>query len=347
MSRPQAQQPRVAFKSPTVFARMTGPPPRPGGLSLYADLLDPPADSSASISRAPVVSQQALDAVKEQEAAKKPVDPALRFQPFQSIRRPQQKSQKPKASFPKTVPQPSNASTTVAAASAAPGITGPAPAKTTLADWAATEDDEWMYGTGEKRARGGRKKRKKKDYNEPIETDWDEIYDPSRPTNVDEYLRSDERIREVREWKELLYRHRRPAKRQSSWDSDEDDVRPMASELCSIGGIKWRYTNIPLLVKISLHRPPHTHSRLRRRPLPELPCQTTKRATMPLQDVPHCQQVNLHYLRHYLLHRHRRSTHNMSPMQPRRRRRRLLRLPSRIARPSLELRSATHHPKLL
>jgi splicing factor 45 len=230
---------------------MTGgaPPPKPGGgLSLYADLLGPPKDSastSSSISRAPVVSQEALDAIKEQEASKKPVDPALRFQPFQSIRRPQQKSQKPKVGFPKTAAAPTANNSSVPAAAAtttpAPGAapTGsdggfaPQLARTTLADWAATEEDEWMYGTGEKRARGGRKnKRRKKPGNDDgaanrVETDWDEIYDPSRPTNVEEYLRSDERIREVRDWKALLYRHREPvAKRQSSWDSDEDDEAP-------------------------------------------------------------------------------------------------------------------------
>ena len=61
------------------------------------------------------------------------------------------------------------------------------------------------------------------------------MYDPSRPTNVDEYLRSDERIREIREWKALLYRHRGPpAKRQASWDSDDDDgdgERPMNNSM--------------------------------------------------------------------------------------------------------------------
>jgi splicing factor 45 len=205
-----------------------------GGLSLYADLLDPPTDTSASISRAPQVSQEALEAVKEQDSAsvKKPVDPSLRFQPFQSIRRPQLKAQKPKATFPKAAAPPAGG------AGAAPGGNGstaalsaaPAPVKSTLADWAATEDDEWMYA-GEKRPRGGKKK--KKNRNAPVETNWDEIYDPSRPTNVDEYLRSYEHIQEVREWKALLYKHRRPAKRQASWDSDEDEDRPMTS-MCSL-----------------------------------------------------------------------------------------------------------------
>ncbi|KAK8019463.1 hypothetical protein PG990_004601 [Apiospora arundinis] len=219
------------------MAEQPPPPPRPGGggLSLYADLLDPPADSSASISRAPVVSHEALSAVKDQEAAaaatKKPiVNPALHFQP---IRRPQQKTaQKPKVGFPKAPPP----GATTAITNNAPGAASnnaPPPVKSSLADWAATEDDDWMYAGEEKRPRGGRKKKKKAKDAAPIETDWDEIYDPSRPTNVDEYLRSDERIREVQEWKALLYRHKRPLKRQSSWsssDEDRGDHRPMANQ---------------------------------------------------------------------------------------------------------------------
>ena len=187
---------------------MTAPPPPPpprGGLSLYDDLLDPSdASQAATISSAPVLYNQ-NDAPADQ-AAKKPVDPALRFQP---IRRPQVKQPKPKSAFPKAVPKPP-------AAPVAPS----APPKSTLADWAATEEDEWRYGTGEKRQRGGRRNKKKKHHIQ-AETDWDEMYDPSRPTNVEEYMRSDEKIDEVREWKALLYRHRK--KPDESDFSDEDD----------------------------------------------------------------------------------------------------------------------------
>ncbi|KAF3004601.1 hypothetical protein E8E14_007343 [Neopestalotiopsis sp. 37M] len=209
---------------------MTGPPPpKPGGgLSLYADLLDPPGDSAASISRGPQLSQQALDAVKGQEAvaaaaAAKKTDASLRFQPIQNIRRPQQKTQKPKAAFPKAaaaVPGAGNVPGSGNPAVAAAGAPAPPPVKSTLADWTNTEDDDFMFDD-----RRPRNKKKKKKHNAPVETDWNEIYDPSRPTNVDEYLRSDERIMEVREWKALLYRHRRPAdrKRQSSWDSEDDE----------------------------------------------------------------------------------------------------------------------------
>ncbi|KAI0426588.1 hypothetical protein F5Y09DRAFT_318516 [Xylaria sp. FL1042] len=208
------------------------PPPRSGGgLSLYANLLEPEGNAPGSISRAPVVSQEAIDAVKEQEASKTSVGSALRFQPHQQIRRPQQKTQKPKAAFPKVLPTAGAAVTTTTAEAKPQNATSAAPVKSSLADWAATEEDEYMYGMGEKRPRGGRRKKKKKLDSMPMETDWDEIYDPARPTNVDEYLRSDERIREVQEWKALLYKHRKRDTGRDSWDSEEeDDHRPVNNQ---------------------------------------------------------------------------------------------------------------------
>lgn len=83
---------------------------------------------------------------------------------------------------------------------------------TSAADWINTvEDDEDVnnYYGGQKTQRGGRKKRKKnKDAPQAVQQDWDDIYDPTRPNNYDEYKDSEEKIREVREWKDLLYRHR-------------------------------------------------------------------------------------------------------------------------------------------
>lgn len=168
---------------------------------------------------------------------------ALRFQP---IRRPQVKQTKAKTGVVKALPNNSVAGAVASARAATTSNTGittaaaTAPAQlqqpkgNTLADWAATEDDEYFYDAGERRQRGGRKKKKKKFNNAPVETNWDELYDPARPTNVDEYLRSDERISEVREWKAVLYAHRR--RRKPSYDSDmvsdeEEDARPaMSSE---------------------------------------------------------------------------------------------------------------------
>ncbi|OAA58240.1 D111/G-patch [Cordyceps fumosorosea ARSEF 2679] len=220
---------------------MAAPPPPPRGLSLYENLHDPnnPAPSS-TVSSAPVLYNQASTA---SAPVKKPIDPALRFQP---TRRPQPAKPKPKTSSSSAIPKPSPAAPTqqqqqqqqqppppppsaegpVAADNSAAAVPV---AKSTLADWAATEEDEWLYGTGEKRQRGGRKARKKRQQQreqEPSRTDWDDVYDPARPTNVDEYLRSDEKVDEVREWKALLHRHRRKGKAlDSEPSSDEEDER--------------------------------------------------------------------------------------------------------------------------
>ena len=97
--------------------------------------------------------------------------------------------------------------------------------KSTLADWAATEDDDFGYYMGEKRQRGGRKKRKKNREPQAAVQNWDDIYDPSRPNNYEDYRHSDEKILEVREWKDRLYAHR--MRRSMSRDSDSDDDRPM------------------------------------------------------------------------------------------------------------------------
>ncbi|KAH6840662.1 hypothetical protein B0I37DRAFT_438010 [Chaetomium sp. MPI-CAGE-AT-0009] len=190
---------------------MAAPPPQPpsrGGMSLYANLLD--TDSSASIARDPVLFKNEQD----HAPAKKAIDPALRFQP---IRRPQvnKPSTKPKPAFPKAPPGiPSTTTTTTTTTTTAPPpAPAPAPNRSTIADWAATEDDDYLYqggGGGGGRQRGGRRKKKnKKEDAAPRETDWDELYDPARPTNVEEYLRSEERVREVRDWKAVLYAHRR------------------------------------------------------------------------------------------------------------------------------------------
>lgn len=74
---------------------------------------------------------------------------------------------------------------------------------------------------GEKRQRGGRKKRKKNREAHAAAQNWDDIYDPSRPNNYEEYRHSDEKILEVREWKDRLYAHR--MKRSPSMDSDSED----------------------------------------------------------------------------------------------------------------------------
>ncbi|KAK1139051.1 hypothetical protein N8T08_001355 [Aspergillus melleus] len=195
-------------------------PSKPGGmLSLYANLLDPSADSASpgTISRAPVVFKQAAEgeAPTDESTAKKQQQlnsASLRFQP---TKRPQLSAQKPKAkpNLPKTS-QPPAASN--------------APVKTSLADWAATEDDDVNgFYAGPKRQRGGRKKRKKNRDTQEMMQNWDDIYDPSRPNNYEGYKHSDEQISEVREWKDRLYAHRMARSPSRDSLSDDDYERPM------------------------------------------------------------------------------------------------------------------------
>ncbi|KAI9042559.1 putative G-patch DNA repair protein (Drt111) [Aspergillus affinis] len=194
-------------------------PSKPGGmLSLYANLLDPSADSASpgTISRAPVVFKQAEgEAPSDESTAKKQQQlnsASLRFQP---TKRPQLSAQKPKPkpNLPKTsqLPAASNASV-----------------KTSLADWAATEDDDVNgFYAGPKRQRGGRKKRKKNRDAQEMMQNWDDIYDPSRPNNYEEYKHSDEQVSEVREWKDRLYAHRMARSPSRDSLSDDDYDRPM------------------------------------------------------------------------------------------------------------------------
>jgi splicing factor 45 len=109
-----------------------------------------------------------------------------------------------------------------------PAAIGAVPApKTSIADWAASaDDDDVNQFYVEKAQRGGRKKRKKNNQQKEIVQDWDDIYDPSRPNNYEEYKNSEEKIREVREWKDKLYAHRMRRRQTSDYDSEESDRRP-------------------------------------------------------------------------------------------------------------------------
>lgn len=112
-------------------------------------------------------------------------------------------------------------------------LTARLPAKTTLADWTAEgeeNDVNGFYG-GEKRQRGGRKKRRKNKEMQHISQNWDDIYDPSRPNNYEDYKHSDENIMEIREWKDKLYAHRMAQRNDSDSDSSSRDYKPQLSSL--------------------------------------------------------------------------------------------------------------------
>ena len=159
---------------------------------------------------------------------------SLRFQPTKRPHLSAQKS-KPKSSTAKvpTVAASNSQSDVVPSESA--NVTARLPAKTTLADWTAEgEDNDFngLYGGG-KRQRGGRKKRKKNKEVSHIPQNWDDIYDPSRPNNYEDYKHSDERIMEIREWKDKLYAHRSSKRRESDSDSSGSEPRPQMNGMYS------------------------------------------------------------------------------------------------------------------
>ena len=95
-----------------------------------------------------------------------------------------------------------------------------------MSQWTSIGEDEDVNGfyAGEKRQRGGRKKRKKNKEESAVPQNWDDIYDPSRPNNFEEYKHSDEKIREIRDWKDRLYAHRIVRREQNdAADSDSDN----------------------------------------------------------------------------------------------------------------------------
>lgn len=105
--------------------------------------------------------------------------------------------------------------------------------KNTLADWTAdVEDGETSeVHTGLKRQRGGRKKRKKPKVL-PSFQDWDDIYDPTRPNSYEEYKSSNERIGEIREWKDRLYTYRTARLCDSDFGDFEEDYRLSHNSMC-------------------------------------------------------------------------------------------------------------------
>ncbi|KAL2355711.1 hypothetical protein BJ546DRAFT_642252 [Cryomyces antarcticus] len=199
-------------------------PPKRGGLSLYANLLNPSGNNSApgTISGAPVVYKKPDGEEKKVEdgaAKKQTTAAAFRFQPI--IRPQNQQKSKPKGRplGPKVVSTPTATSSVSDDFIAKPAATAAPVVKSTLADWTADDDDVNGFYVGEKHQRGGRKKRKKNKAEAPVAQNWDDVYDITRPTVLKDWLESDERIESEREWKEYLYAVH--ARRNSSMSSED------------------------------------------------------------------------------------------------------------------------------
>lgn len=161
---------------------------------------------------------------------------SLRFQP---TKRPQLSSQKPKLK-----PTPQRAGLPPPAYTKTPDISAPddiysasrAQPKNTLADWTAEPElgEEGGFYNIEKRQRGGRKKRKKNLEDSQALYNWDDIYDPSRPNTFEDYKHSDEKMLELREWKDKLYAHRIVISSQSDVDSGGEISNQFGKRMCPL-----------------------------------------------------------------------------------------------------------------
>ncbi|KAL8853237.1 MAG: hypothetical protein Q9221_001971 [Calogaya cf. arnoldii] len=208
-------------------------PSRPG-LSLYANLLEPAGSGSAAsgtISRAPVVFKQPVDGTKAHDSDASMLRQQASAAPllFRPTKRPQASTQKSKSKanlqksgFPASLENPKPPSGGELYPVTQPSV------KSTLSDWAAAVEDDDVGGflAAEKRQRGGRKKRKKNNNETRVVQNWDDIYDPSRPNSYEEYQNSDEKVQEVREWKDRLYAHRISQRRSKSRETSSDDGQP-------------------------------------------------------------------------------------------------------------------------
>lgn len=202
---------------------------------------------------------------------------SLRFQP---TKRPQIAAQKAKAkAIASKFVQPVISKPTIPPP---PPPAGPVPdqptappsshTKTTIADWTTTASDDENVNNffgGEKRPRGGRKKRKKNREHEEVVHNWNDIYDPSRPNNYEDYKHSEEKIREVREWKDRLYarRMRRTSRSAYSSDGSSNEASQMKNCMASAGNLRKGCANYLHQLNLLLRRTSTmNHLRHRRRP---------------------------------------------------------------------------------
>ncbi|KAF2155578.1 hypothetical protein K461DRAFT_318303 [Myriangium duriaei CBS 260.36] len=191
--------------------------------SLYANLLNPP-DKGATISAAPVK----YDFKKQDEVAEdeKKADASLRFQP---VKRPNV-AQKPKPRpTPASLPSAKSPDSVEPDKKLAPGV---AQSVSTIERWTAADDDydgdpyaaEYNRRMDEaRRTKRGGKKNKKKKNNSARYVDWDSIYDPERPTRLEDYQGSEEQTQAIHDWKMRLHAHQLQGKPSRDLSSSEDE----------------------------------------------------------------------------------------------------------------------------
>lgn len=158
---------------------------------------------------------------------------SLRFQP---TKRPQLLSQKLKVKPTSQrcgLPPPAHTKTSVISAPDDIYSASRTQTKNSLADWTAEPDlgEEVGFYNVEKRQRGGRKKRRKNLEDSQTLHNWDDIYDPSRPNTFDDYIHSDEKMFELREWKDKLYAHRMASSSQSDVDSSGEILKQFGNRM--------------------------------------------------------------------------------------------------------------------
>ncbi|CAK7271546.1 hypothetical protein SEPCBS57363_004676 [Sporothrix epigloea] len=238
------------------------PPPARGTMSLYADLLGGGSAESETTAPAAAVPEAAKSSALR-------FQPIIR-RPQQTNKAKAKPKMGNLSSANNLFSNTSIHSTTQAASPAATALVAPSattavpggqahpPARTSLADWTRGDggDEDDFYddddgggggggggaGGGPKWSQRGGRKRKKKRLEEKQQhqrtaardtyVDWDELYDPARPTNLDAYLHSDERIEAARDWKAVLYAHRRAGRQKGLAARGSID----SSSSSSIGG---------------------------------------------------------------------------------------------------------------
>ena len=155
---------------------------------------------------------------------------SLKFQP---IKRPQI-PQKPKAR-----PIPSSSSPDKPVTGTKPPLTK-GPISNSIEKWTTEDDfDENPYAAEfnrrreeeRQRSRWNKKSRKKQKKGAARIVDYDEIYDPDRPTRLEDYKGSEEQARAEHDWKAKLHAHQMKKRPASARSSDRSSTEREGSKI--------------------------------------------------------------------------------------------------------------------